>query len=124
MSYSHPAATARTRGPTHAVCVCGPAAIGRHDKWLVFDLGAERQLLGLSILGVVDSFAPARAVLECAESPEGPWRRVGRFRALGRLAWQHVTVDVAAARFCRLYIRREGHATFRHAVHGVVFHVS
>ena len=106
----------------HSVCVCVRAH--RHDKWLIFDLGEERPLLGLSILGVVDSFAPARAVLELAPSPEGPWHRVGRFRALGQLKWQHVTLDAPAARFCRMYIRREGHATFRHEVHGVVFHVS
>ena len=43
----------------HSVCVCVRAH--RHDKWLIFDLGEERPLLGLSILGVVDSFAPARA---------------------------------------------------------------
>ena len=106
----------------HSVCVCVRAH--RHDKWLIFDLGEERPLLGLSILGVVDSFAPARAVLELGPSAEGPWRRVRRFRALGLLKWQHVTIDAPAARFCRMYIRREGHATFRHKVHGVVFHVS
>lgn len=95
----------------------------RHDKWLVFDLGEERQLTALSLLGKVDSFAPARATLECAPSPSGPWRRVSRFRALGELAWQRVDLDgPATTRFCRVFIRREGHATFRHAVHGVVFH--
>ena len=94
----------------------------RRHLWHLLRL--KRPLLGLSILGVVDSFGPARARLECAESPDGPWRRVGRFRALGRKEWQHVVVEAPATRFCRLYIKREGHATFRHAVHGVVFHVS
>ena len=46
------------------------------DKWLVFDLGAERSVSGLSLLGLVDSFAPVRMMLETARSQNGPWRRV------------------------------------------------
>ena len=89
----------------------------------VTNLGEERQLTALSLLGKVDSFAPARATLECAPGPSGPWRRVSRFRALGEMAWQRVDLEgPATTRFCRVFIRREGHATFRHAVHGVVFH--
>ena len=32
----------------HSVCVCVRAH--RHDKWLIFDLGEERPLLGLSVM--------------------------------------------------------------------------
>ena len=71
------------RRSLYTVCVCVRAH--RHDKWLIFDLGEERPLLGLSILGVVDSFAPARAVLELGPSAEGPWRRVRRLPRQSRL---------------------------------------
>ena len=67
--------------------------------------------------------APARATLECAPGPSGPWRRVSRFRALGQMAWQRVDLEgPATTRFCRVFIRREGHASFRHTLHGVLFH--
>merc|ERR1711988_1177439 len=92
------------------------------DKWLVFDLGEERVINALELLGIVDSFGPARVSLQCAPSSSGPWRPMGRgFRALGTMRWQRVELPGTSARFCRLYIRREGHATFRHAVHGVIF---
>ena len=84
---------------------------------------AALRLKGFSILGVVNSFAPARAMLQCAPSPDGPWRLTGRFRVLGQLAWQRFDFE-GTARYWRLFIRREGHATFQHRVHGVVFHVS
>ena len=28
------------------------------------------------------------------------------------------------ARFVRIFVRREGHATFRHQLHGIKFHVA
>ena len=40
------------------------------------------------------------------------------------LRWQRVGLppDGEPSRFYRLYVRREGHATFKHALHGVLFH--
>ena len=64
-------------------------------------------------------------MLETARSQNGPWRRVSSFRALrSPLKWQRVELGEAGprARFFRLRVRREGHATFRHALHGVLFH--
>ena len=96
------------------------------DKWLVLDLGERRPVSGLSLLGIVGSFAPARVHLQAGESPSGPWRRVCCFRALGSpMQWQHVELPPNVAepsRFYRLFVRREGHATFKHQVHGVLFH--
>ena len=100
------------------------------DKWLVLDLGEEasRPVHALSLLGKVGSFGAARVMLEESESPRGPWRCVSRFRALGGpLKWQRVDLKGdggVSSRFVRLYVRREGHATFRHQVHGVQFHLA
>jgi hypothetical protein len=94
------------------------------DKWLVLDLAEAQPIAALSLLGVVDSFAPARVLLDAGATADGPWRRVGSFRALGApMRWQRVELGQRpAARFFRLYVRREGHASFRHALHGVRFH--
>ena len=97
------------------------------DKWLVLDLGSERPVHGLSLRGLVESFAPARVRLEVGETADGPWEHVHAFRALGApLRWQRVDLRAEqrpeAARFLRLYVRREGHATFKHALHGVLVH--
>ena len=99
------------------------------DKWLVLDIGAERAVSALSVLGVVDSFSKARVILDSGATPEGPWRRVCCFRALGSpLRWQRVELagDGASAppnaRFFRLLVRREGHANFRQRVFGLQMH--
>jgi hypothetical protein len=96
------------------------------DKWLVLDLGEERTVSALSVRGVVSSFAPARVRLQVGESAEGPWEHVSSFRAMrAPLRWQRIELDTPqppSSRFFRLHIRREGHANFRHAVHGVLFH--
>jgi hypothetical protein len=97
------------------------------DKWLVLDVGAARSVEALSLLGDVDSFGAARMMLDAADSPNGPWRRVCSFRALGTLRWQRIELAKAGqapptSRFIRLYVRREGHASFRHRVHGIVAH--
>jgi len=100
------------------------------DKWLVLDLGAERTVDAISLLGIVDSFSKARMMLDVAESPDGPWERVGSFRALGTpLRWQKIDLGAVGdgpqrARFFRLLVRREGHATFRHRVHGITVHTA
>jgi len=94
-----------------------------HDKWLTLDLGAPRRIRALSILGVVSTFAPARVHLDVGMSPDGPWKRTGLFRALrSPMRWQRVDLGdgVPEARYIRLYVRREGHATFQHKVHGVL----
>lgn len=97
-------------------------ALCRRDKWLVFDLGCARTVNSINLLGEVDSFGPARVLLDSSQSANGPWRRVSHFRALAALRWQSVPLTPRpSARFFRIYIRREGHATFRHAVHGVFF---
>lgn len=95
------------------------------DKWIVFDVGEPRSPSAVSLLGVVDSFGPARVLLDAGASPSGPWRRVAGFRAFGvPMRWQRVGLppDGEPSRFYRLYVRREGHATFKHALHGVLFH--
>ena len=101
-----------------------PIARPRKDKWLVLDLGRESVVRAISLLGEVNSFAPARVLLDAAPTADGPWRRVSHFRGLGALRWQRVDLSESrpASRFFRLYIRREGHASFRHAIHGVQFH--
>lgn len=95
-----------------------------HDKWLVFDLGRPERPSRLSILGVASTFGGARVAIEHSESPDGPWRRVATVRAMRSLR-NPVSVELPAQgqawRYYRLYIRREGHATFRHALHDVVF---
>lgn len=93
------------------------------DKWLVFDLGGVRRVRELRLLGYVSTLGAAHATLQSAPTADGPWRRVRGFRALKALDWQSVPIGGpdATARFLRLHIRREGHATFRHAVHGVEF---
>ena len=96
-----------------------------HDKWLTLDLGCSRKPRALSLLGIVDSFGAARVMLDFGDSPEGPWQRAGRFRAFGSpMRWQRVELDesVPTTRYLRLYVRREGHATFQHRVHGVLVH--
>ena len=95
-------------------------------------LSAEpaQPVTALSLLGTVDSFGAARVLVDAGESADGPWRRVGKFRALGApMQWQRLELGAkeparaaTAARYYRLYVRREGHATFRHAIHGVRFH--
>jgi len=94
------------------------------DKWLVLDMGAVRSVNALSLLGIVDSFGMARVRLDVGTSPSGPWRHVHSFRALGTpLRWQRVELDTAPnARFFRLFVRREGHATFKHRIHGITMH--
>ena len=60
--------------------------------------------------------------LDVGATPDGPWQRTGGFRAFGApLRWQRVELgsEVPASRYVRLFVRREGHATFRHKVHGV-----
>ena len=93
------------------------------DKWLVFDLGRVHRVCELRVLGVVSTLGAAHATLQSAPSADGPWRRVRGFRAMKALEWQRIPIGgpAASARFYRLHIRREGHATFRHAVHGVEF---
>ena len=100
------------------------------DKWLVLDLGEDaKPIRAISLLGIVNSFGPARVNLETSDSADGPWQSRG-LRAFGSpLRWQRV--ELAAeneaplnSRFYRLYVRREGHATFRHQLHGVKFHVA
>jgi len=95
------------------------------DKWLVFDLGSKQTPSAISLLGLVDSFGGARVLVDAAPSEQGPWRRVGHLRALKSLKAPErmaLPAKTGAARFFRIYIRREGHATFRHAIHDVVFH--
>ena len=99
------------------------------DKWIVLDLGENMApVSAVSLRGVVDSFGPARVILEASDSPSGPWRCIRRCRALGTpLRWQRIELTetnepALSSRFVRLYIRREGHATFRHRLHGVRFH--
>ena len=100
------------------------------DKWLVLDAGAIRPVDALSLLGIVDSLGRARVSLEVADAPSGPWRRVGRFRALGSpLRWERFALAAPGqqpptSRFFRLHVRREGHATFSHRVHGVTLECS
>lgn len=94
------------------------------DKWLVLDLGTPQPARALSLLGEVDSFGAARVLLEAGASPSGPWRKTLGFRALKCPTWQRIELGerTRPARFYRLYIRREGHATFRYTVRGVRFH--
>jgi hypothetical protein len=97
------------------------------DKWIVFDLDEAQPVSAISLLGVVDMFAPARVELQAADSVNGPWRHVTRFRGLtSAKRWQRIEIPGAlperTSRYFRLYIRREGHATFRHKLHGVEFH--
>ena len=94
------------------------------DKWLVLDLGKAQSAQALSLLGEVDSFGAARVLLEAGASPSGPWRKALGFRALSAPTWQRIELGegMRPARFYRLYIRREGHATFRYVVRGVRFH--
>ena len=98
------------------------------DKWLVLDLGGTRTVHALSLLGIVDSFGSARMRLEVGSSPSGPWLPVHSFRALGTpLRWQRIELGglghtTPSARFFRLFVRREGHATFKHRVMGVTMH--
>jgi hypothetical protein len=101
------------------------------DKWIVLDLGEDaRPVRAMSLLGVVNSFGAARVVLEAGESADGPWQHVQRFRALGSpMRWQRIDLSAGNgeplnSRFYRIFVRREGHATFRHQVHGVKFHVA
>ena len=84
----------------------------RKDKWLVLDLGCESVVRAMSLLGEVNSFAPARVLLDAAPTADGPWRRVSHFRGLGALRWQRIDLGESrpASRYFRLYIRREGHA--------------
>eukprot|EP00966_Prymnesium_polylepis_P022719 522688-Prymnesium_polylepis.2 len=128
---AHAAAPPATSPCARALILCAsaydPALLvlpaARRDKWLVFDLGDVRVVRALSLLGEVNSFAPARVLLDSAPTADGPWRRVDHFRGLGSLRWQRVNLaERPATRFFRLYIRREGHASFRHAVHGCLFH--
>ena len=96
-----------------------------HDKWLVLDLGAVRSVSAINLLGIVDSFGAARMRLDVGESPNGPWRPARHFRALGTpLSWQRVELAgggqaAPCARFYRLFVRREGHANFRHRIMGL-----
>ena len=100
------------------------------DKWLVLDIGSERSVEAISLRGLVDSFAPARVRVETGETADGPWDHVRQCRAFGApLRWQQFDLRghggggaPIAGRYFRLHVRREGHATFRHAVHGVLFH--
>ncbi len=84
--------------------------------------------LAIDILGKVGSLAPARVLVDMAPSPAGPWKRIGAVRALtgtlnGNLKRerQKLSSTLPPMRYCRLYIRREGHASFRHQVHDVSF---
>ena len=95
------------------------------DKWLTLDLGTARKPRALDLLGVVNSFGAARVLLDVGNSPDGPWKRAGCFRAFGSpMRWQQVELgrDVPTVRYMRLFVRREGHATFQHKVHGVLVH--
>ena len=100
------------------------------DKWIVLDLGETHPVCAISLLGVASTFGAARVNLDTAESADGPWRRVGSFRALrSPMRWQRVelsglrgTPAPCSSRFFRLHVRREGHATFRYALHGLQFH--
>ena len=95
------------------------------DKWLILDLGTARKPRALDLLGVVNSFGAARVLLDVGNSPDGPWKRAGCFRAFGSpMRWQRVQLgrDVPTVRYMRLFVRREGHATFQHKVHGVLVH--
>ena len=113
-------------------CLCAQArclesirSVPRCDKWLILDVGNKGPPRALSIRGVVDSFGPARVLLDAAATPSGPWRRAACFRALGSpLRWQRVELgdSVPQSRYYRLYVRREGHASFRQLLHGVQFH--
>ena len=101
------------------------------DKWIVLDLGEEaRPVCAMSLLGIVNSFGAARVELEISESADGPWQGVQRFRALrSPMRWQRVDLSAEDgeplnARFVRIFVRREGHATFRHQLHGIKFHVA
>ena len=92
------------------------------DKRLVLDLGTPQPARALSLLGEVDSLVPrgcwrpaphrqvlgARRSASCPQVPHVAAHRTGR--------------AYTAACFYRLYIRREGHATFRYTVRGVRFH--
>ena len=91
----------------------------------MLDLGQARPVSALSLRGIVDSFGPARVLLDAGATPDGPWRRIDAFRALGTpLRWQRIELDQQpSTRYFRLYVRREGHATFRHRLHGVKFHL-
>mmetsp|Transcript_21841 Transcript_21841/g.54450 ORF Transcript_21841/g.54450 Transcript_21841/m.54450 type:complete len:178 (-) Transcript_21841:264-797(-) len=97
--------------------------MSRH-KWVVFDLGDAHSVTAVSLLGTVSSFAPAHLLLDCASSAQGPWRRVHSFRGLKSLRWERINLaeSTTKSRYYRLFIRREGHASFRHAIHGVFFH--
>ena len=96
-------------------------AVCRRDKWLVLDLGSKCTVTSISLLGEVNTFRPARVLLDSAHTAGGPWQRVTQFCGLGALKWQRINLTTKPARFFRIYIRREGHATFRHAIHGVAF---
>jgi len=94
------------------------------DKWLVLDLGRPAVPSALTIRGVVSTLGGARICLDRGESPSGPWRRVTTLRGLRGLRTP-VQCDLPASlpptRYFRLYIRREGHATFRHVIHDLSF---
>jgi len=95
-----------------------------HDKWLVLDLGRTCAPSALNILGVASTFGGARICVDRADSPSGPWRRLTTLRGLRSLrapAQCRLPASAQPSRYYRLYMRREGHATFRHAIHDVVF---
>jgi hypothetical protein len=95
-----------------------------HDKWLILDLGRTCTPSALSILGVASTFGGARICVDRADAPSGPWRRLATLRGLCSLrapAQCRLPADAPPSRYYRLYMRREGHATFRHALHDVAF---
>ena len=95
-----------------------------HDKWLVLDLGRAAAPRALSLLGTASTVGGARVTLQRATSPRGPWRTVAHVRGLRGLrapTRQPLPADLSPSRYFRLYMRREGHASFRHAIHDVCF---
>ena len=95
------------------------------DKFIVFDLKKKMKPTAISITGLVSSFGKARIIVQSSQRPNGPWTHVTFIRALGdaRKTERHTLPnEIADARYYRLYIRREGHATFKHSISNVQFH--
>jgi len=93
------------------------------DKYLIFDLGCTMKISEIDILGRVHSLRGSRILLQIGPSAKGPWQQAHSFRALSSLQRTRSALpkDLPSTQFVRLFIRREGHATFRYKVHDVRF---
>ena len=95
------------------------------DKFVVLDLARPCHVDAISLRGVVSSLGKARVLVDCSQSPHGPWQRIGLIRGLASASVEErhsLHVQRTPSRYVRLYIRREGHATFRHEIHRCRLH--